>query len=333
MPQTKLTEDFIKHQLLLQRLGGSWWRDAQKILARIEKDVIAVIDDDKADAYDLYRYSKIEKEVLEIIENSNLTRDQISKIEEFVEYEQSFVIDKISDVVTVKLEALELGNLVKAVNGSRLELIAGKNKQQFTLKSLYRKLHRSQSRNIGTIVAAGSASGKTTDEIIEDVRAIAFRRNRAEVESVVMTSLNHVATQTRKEIVNINDDIFEGWEFFATLDSFTTLICAALDGQVLPKDTDKLPPLHYRCRSCIKPYVKEHLLIDPGGGKRASEFGPQNAKITYDGFLRKQSREYQDAFLGKEKAKLFRRGMPLKKFVNDNGIVYDINELKRLDKL
>jgi SPP1 gp7 family putative phage head morphogenesis protein len=48
----------------------------------------------------------------------------------------------------------------------------------------------------------------------------------------------------------------------------------------------------------------------------------------YEKFLREQSKEFQDDFLGRGKAKLFRDGMPLDKFTDENGRPYSLEQLQ-----
>ena len=79
------------------------------------------------------------------------------------------------------------------------------------------------------------------------------------------------------------------------------------------------------------PVIKDEYNIDQGGGRRASVDGPVSSKLTYDGFLRKQSKEFQDDVLGTGRAKLFRKGMSIKSFTNDNGIVYNLADLQNAD--
>lgn len=63
--------------------------------------------------------------------------------------------------------------------------------------------------------------------------------------------------------------------------------------------------------------------------KRIREMvGRAPSPTTYEDFLRRQSNEFQEEVLGVEKAKLFRDGMKLDKFVDKNGRPYTLDELK-----
>ena len=56
--------------------------------------------------------------------------------------------------------------------------------------------------------------------------------------------------------------------------------------------------------------------------------GPVSAKTTYNSWLRTQSKEMQDEALGPERAKLFRGGMNVDKFTDDNGRTLTLDELR-----
>lgn len=75
------------------------------------------------------------------------------------------------------------------------------------------------------------------------------------------------------------------------------------------------------CRSTTVPVLKSWADIgidagDIGEGTRASMNGQVPDTLTYDGWLRKQSPEFQDEVLGKAKADLFRGGLTMDKFVD-----------------
>jgi len=55
-------------------------------------------------------------------------------------------------------------------------------------------------------------------------------------------------------------------------------------------------------------------------------------KTNFDKWLRGQPQKYQNEFLGKTKAELFRNGEKLDRFVDPLGKQYTIKELYQLDK-
>ena len=73
-------------------------------------------------------------------------------------------------------------------------------------------------------------------------------------------------------------------------------------------------------------------LKNPSGRTRASMDGQVAQTETYQSWLKKKPAAFQDEVLGQERAKLFRDGTPLDRFVDDSGHTYTIDELKKIEK-
>jgi SPP1 gp7 family putative phage head morphogenesis protein len=191
---------------------------------------------------------------------------------------------------------------------------------------------------------------------------------RSQVDSLVRTAINQYSNTARQAIINENKDVVDEEVYVATLDSRTTVQCASNDGKHFPVGEGPKPPLHFRCRSTRVPVIGGKLIGDrplkpdserdmlkrysdkegidqvksrdalPKGHKGSyDEFkraevrkltGQTPAPTTYDEFLRRQSKEFQEDVLGVQKAELFRNGMTLDKFVDHNGKPYTLDQLK-----
>ena len=192
-------------------------------------------------------------------------------------------------------------------------------------------------------------------------------QTRGSVERLVRTATNYIANNARNEFFKENETIFDMQEYVATLDIRTTPLCAGLDGQLFPLGKAPVPPLHFGCRSVLiphfnveeigkrpmKPFTEKQLLREyselngftvtkrdnlPRGHKTSFDkfsrerirelTGRVDSNVKYDEFLKRQSIAFQEEFLGKTKAKLFRDGnLPLKNFVDKNGKTYSLREL------
>lgn len=195
---------------------------------------------------------------------------------------------------------------------------------------------------IDDVVREGVASGRTTPEIMaritgdEGVGDAPFRALRRNAEAVVRTATQEVSTAARMETYRENDDLVKGWQFVATLDARTTLICASEDGKVYPVGEGRPPPLHFGCRSTTVPVMKSFAElgfagIDVPAGSRASMDGEVAEKTTYDEWLRGQPRAVQDEALGPERAALFRGGLKIERFVDAGLRPLTLDELRALE--
>jgi len=170
-------------------------------------------------------------------------------------------------------------------------------------------------RSINIGIVEGESIGQIVSRLRHDVK-IAKRQ----AETLVRTSIKHVSSQARETYYQANDDIIKGVIWVSTLDARTTLICADLDGQTFELAEGPRPPVHMQCRSDTVPWVKslKELGFDvkeQSPFMRASMNGEVPAKLNYGDWLKKQPVNVQNEALGLKRAKLFRNGMPISKFL------------------
>ena len=139
------------------------------------------------------------------------------------------------------------------------------------------------------------------------------------------TLLQSFAEETRERTYKENEQYFgDGeykYEYLATLDNRTCLVCADCSGRLYKKLEDcPHVPQHRGCRCLILPYF--YIEND----KRASMNGYVDADITFDDWLKDQSAKTQKDVLGATRYKLFQQGVKINQFV-DNGRVLTIDEL------
>lgn len=159
--------------------------------------------------------------------------------------------------------------------------------------------------------------------------------------TLARTAINKVTNEARIQSFEANDDIIKAMKQISTLDSRTSQICIAYDGQVwvnapgkdnhlepVPPSTLPFnggPPRHFNCRSTLVPVLKswEELGIPADELKpstRASMDGQVPADTTFDDFLKGKTESFQNDILGPTKAKLWRQGkITLQQLVNFRG--------------
>lgn len=191
---------------------------------------------------------------------------------------------------------------------------------------------------------------------------------RRQVQAITRTAVQHVANNARDAFMRENADIVETEVFVATLDARTTPVCRANDGKRFPLGRGPRPPLHWQCRSLrvaaldgevlgqrpFKASTTRQLLNEFASANKLGKLGsrddiPRGMKGAFDSFARKrireltgrvpgqttyqqwlerQSREFQEDTLGVTKAKLFRNGeLKLDKFVAEDGTELTLAQL------
>lgn len=159
---------------------------------------------------------------------------------------------------------------------------------------------------------------------------------RRGAQTLAQTSMSAISNASRQAFYKKNRAIRRE-QYVATLDSRTTPVCQALDGDVFPKGEGPIPPLHLNCRSIRVPVIdgrklgkrpfvaatKKNLkgLRGPARARALDKLvGTVPADTTYTQFLRGQTAGFQDEVLGPARGRLFRSGeLDLKGFVDNSG--------------
>lgn len=195
------------------------------------------------------------------------------------------------------------------------------------------------------VVQLGLAQGETNQQITKRFKEVSGLAQR-NAYALVKTATQSVAINARNESMKANDDLIAAKVSTATLDSHTSILCASYDKarynmQNEPIDGNKKPyleiPRHINCRSvwtyALKSFADLGLPIeDFKPSTRASMDGQVPAERTFEQFLATKPKSWQDTYLGKGKAQLWRDGkITLSDMVNGTGRELTLAELARFD--
>jgi SPP1 gp7 family putative phage head morphogenesis protein len=237
------------------------------------------------------------------------------------------------------------------------------------LRDWFLGLEQRDRRAVETAIRLGVIEGETTDQIVRRVRGTrangfkdgALSITRRNAEAITRTAVTHYSNAARNEVWKANSDVIEGLRWTATLDGRTSAVCRGRDGRVFPVDRGPRPPAHVNCRSVMVPILdgvgvlgKRPTVVDTRTRARRevdfraearkrgvpiqqvrrewadSVIGRVPAETTYEQFLRRQSKGFQDDVLGDKKGTLFRKGeLPLDRFVDGSGREFGLDELRR----
>lgn len=324
-----------RHQIFVLRYAKGREREAEDFIARQLEEVIYRLETGKltdfgrsraqAQATDLYRY---------LVESDKEYADAFkSKLVEFGEYEANFNRTMMQRHLETDLSLPAPMQIQQAAFSSIMGLEPSKGYTLGGMLDDFGPLHRDLV--IGKVRTA-IVLGDTLNELTGEIRKLVGLQGR-KAATLARTAVNHVSIQARKETLKENDDVLLGYEWVATLDSRTSLICMARDGVIYKDyDNDPKPPAHFNCRSTITPKVNPafDLGADIDGTRAAvgsGGAGQVSAGLNYDQWLRKQSAGFQDQVLGKSRAKLFRGGLTIDKFIDQRGKTLTLTQLKRDD--
>lgn len=286
-------------------------------------------------------------------------RDQIRSVQISPQFAQSVAtvdptalnVVSLSDDLQAAVTGAPATFQLTAAQGTTITLPNGK-----VLEKSFRGLAESQADLFAKTVRNGLLTGESTDKLARrlkgrlrfgqpgslrqmaqaggEVTAVANHQ----VMAMVRTSINQVANASSQQVYEANQDVTKRYRYVATLDSRTSAICQALDGQEFDYGKGPVPPQHFNCRSTTVPLIdyKGLGIPPPKPGKRRSSDGLVPANQTYGQWLSDQSKAVKADVLGPEKVPYFNRlarkygpTKAIRKFVSEDGSELTLDQLKR----
>ncbi len=286
-------------------------------------------------------------------------RDQIRSVQISPQFAQSVAtvdptalnVVSLSDDLQAAVTGAPATFQLTAAQGTTITLPNGK-----VLEKSFRGLAESQADLFAKTVRNGLLTGESTDKLARrlkgrlrfgqpgslrqmaqaggEVTAVANHQ----VMAMVRTSINQVANASSQQVYEANQDVTKRYRYVATLDSRTSAICQALDGQEFDYGKGPTPPQHFNCRSTTVPVIdyKGLRIPPPKPGKRRSSDGLVPANQTYGQWLSNQSKAVKADVLGPEKVPYFNRlarkygpTKAIRKFVSQDGSELTLDQLKR----
>ncbi len=351
-----IAEAFTGHAFDLIRLEAGQRQDVRRMLQKLEDDLVSLLAriDPTGVERESYRAKRLDNLLVQVRETirasyRSTAREFATAMRDLAEIEDEFVARAVNrgiglDLMTPQLTRTQAVALVGdvLVQGAPLadwwQRQAGDVLQRFTDE-----------------MRRGMAQGETNAQLIRRIRGgtqngepvVGFMSvTRQHAESLVRSATHAVAEAARQATYEANIDVIQAVVWTATLDTRTTLMCAARDGKRYDAVTHKpightLPwgggpgNLHWGCRSSSRPETKswQDLGIDVANlppGTRASMNGQVAADLTFEAWLQKRGQAEQDAVLGAGRAQLWRDGrVSFRDLLDQNGRPLTLDELRQ----
>lgn len=261
--------------------------------------------------------------VLELIGGQNI--DFIDDFPDFAAQQAEFVEMSLNRAV-IDYDALTPPIPLIVREAYRVPLVF--DNSAFLLKDYIKEITSKTQQNVKAAIFNGYANGMTTQQIVAQIKGGknvkgAIPSSKFEIERVVRTSLNHVATTSRQKTYKENKKLIIGYSWLSTLDSRTSTICRHRDGTLYLYDDkfNPLPPAHPFCRSTTVPELrKDAPLAGIGEPDTRSSAGVEGGKqvkasLNYYDWLKTQPASFQDEALGRTRGLIFRNsGLSIDEF-------------------
>tara|TARA_R110000823_G_scaffold203197_1_gene334046 strand:+ start:13622 stop:15397 length:1776 start_codon:yes stop_codon:yes gene_type:complete len=337
------TEDLLdtvtRHQILIQRLSGG---EASKVKTGIKR-LTRKVKKELGETLTPYKRARYQQILYDLQQYAKNIYDEIEQgvgkyADDFINYEAEFSSDAFTKATGTSFN-LPSPNQLRSAYGTNV-MYLNPNSYSRTFEELMSSWSRQSVNQFNQILRDGFALGQTSKQMVNQVRQhVSLKGNQ--IETLIRTGTNHLATVARSETMDENKDLLEGYEWVATLDSRTTFICMSRDGIIYPISNNIIkspkPPAHYGCRSTIVPEVKKRfdLLADEEESRPSigsSGVKVIKGKVNYEQWLRRQSKAFQIEVLGKQRQKLFsEQKLPLSRFVDNSGKTLTLSQLRSQD--
>jgi SPP1 gp7 family putative phage head morphogenesis protein len=321
-----------RHAVFLQRYSAGLERDAALQVREALNAVLRLLEASDISQLSGSQFGSLQFQVMDVFEEklAGLSSDLIDELTELMEAEADFTVSMLEQGTKAAIAMPAPQQLELALNLIQMDV-----EPALGINESLNKFGRAKTEQVRQVIKDAYTEGLTSQKAIARVKQIIPLQAR-QASSLVRTATNATSSSSRMQVMLENSDIFDGYEWVSTLDGRTSHICMARDGKIYPfKSTSPRPPAHWACRSTIIPKVKpEYDLLSEVEGIRPSSSGEVGAKTTYGGWLRKQTKSFQEEVLGEARAKLFRDGgLKIDAFVDDSGRVYTLQQLRALNPL
>jgi hypothetical protein len=321
--ESQLADLLIEHQLDILRLEAGVRAQVLQLLTRMQRELAAQLQSGTLSDFSKARTQALLREATAAIDTyyTRIAGELDTTLRSVAQVQANASADAINTVFVASVEAaLPTETFLKRIVSN--VLIMGAPSADWWSKQSTETAFR-----FSNAVRQGIAQGQTNEQIVARIvgrgaQPGIMEVSRKNARALVHTSIQAVANESRRETFRQNANIVEGIRQISTLDSHTTDICIAysdaewdLDGN--PINGTTLPynggvPRHWGCRSVEAPITKSFAELgldipEPKPGERASAAGPVPADMTFDAFLKRRGKPFQDEVLGPGRADLWRR--------------------------
>lgn len=338
---TRLTDKAITHSAMIERLKNGQARDVTKFMRdELGPDVFAKLNaeliklDGKTSLTKRRRLGGLVKSMDVIIkkETGLLFTGMEGALSDIADLEAANEVRLINGAIPKEIKSA--GFVVSEITADTLEnTIANVIVNGNTIKQTVDQFKTGFTNSISRELGIGFASGENIVQLTSRIKGVINTQTR-HAQTISRTSMTAISANIREEVYKNNEDIIKGVRWVSTLDTRTSEICQSLDGRVFDVGEGIRPPAHPNCRSTTVPVTKswQELGIDkddlPEGTRRAMD-GKVPANITYNDWIKDQSKETQEMVLGPTKAKLLRENnLDVTQFVNRIGEPLTIDEIR-----
>lgn len=328
-----LENSVIKYQVDFERYKNGQANEIIEFLDKADAEISRFINQTNG-IVTKARYRKVAEKVREVSKSLKNKVDDNIDLDGLIEYEllkEKKLLDMSKKYITnPKKEILFKYPTVEQIKSAALFRPAT---DGLTYQSYLNGIEAGLFNTWDSAVRTGYLLGQSSSQIVRNVmgsisqsdkliHAGTIQSLKNSINANTRTLLQSFANETRNMVYKANEQYLGDYdskgdkykyEYLATLDNRTCLVCGADDGKLFndlnDKNTPQLPR-HRGCRCLIIPYFNIE------GDFRASKDGYKQ-NITFDEWLREQDEKTKLEVLGVTRYKMFKNGIEIDQFVDD----------------
>lgn len=310
-------DEVVRRRIALERYSTTQIRKTLEFLKELERDLIGKLAGLRADATDRAGRIRLAAQEKLLASIQSIHAEAYARLNEMLRRDMTKLAgNEAGHAGALLSKAASNANLTATTNElsatAAFEIAAARPMQGFLLRDWLDDLEPSHRKRLEAALRISFAEGESLETALARLRGAAELNERG-LAALIRTSNTHIAASVAEATYEANADIIEGVEWVSILDSRTTDICRARDGQRYKVGEGPRPPAHIGCRSTTIPVL---IGTEPP------------AREKYPDWLKRQPDAVQDDILGPTRARLFREGrMTVDRFVDMKGKSLTLEEL------
>ncbi len=314
----ELTDRLIIHRINIERYGAGILKKVARLLTAGRKDLATELLAGNLSESSRARLQSVLEQVTAMRAETyaSMSGVLVNDLIDLSSYEPEFAAAMYASVVPDYEWAVPSSSLLKGIVTT--DPLGGKH-----IADWVAGLSTAEAQRIAQQIKLGMVEGEENRDIVERIiggpgqaGVVDWSVNRAT--TLVRTAVADVTSRSHKAYLEENSDVLPQFLWISTLDERTCEECADLSGQVFDVNEEEVPPHHLNCRC--------HIVGVPEGAPTEGY-----ADYDYDTFLENIGDERAEEILGPGRFELWKDGMSIHSFVDDEGRSLTLEELRAAD--
>lgn len=251
----QLDDKIIRHKIFLNRLAGSLSNQLQAGVSAA-RDVAIKALFSTSDIRNI-NINKLQSDILTEIDIRSSGAVQV--LVELTKVEQNFFVKIVSQEIDTEYKKVDEQKLENAIFNKPMGVGQSTNTPNRKMLKAYTALADQHAKAILQPIKDAQLKPREPVDIAEEILAKTAGIFEAQNRTLANTSVYHVSSVVKDEVMRNNLRIATHFRWISVLDSRTTDFCRKRNGKIYPIEGSIKPQAHWNCRSDTAPVFKDEL--------------------------------------------------------------------------